>query len=114
MVTSRVFRGEFWVADRADIRHTGVLEAGPLADPVVKTVQPMLSPWREQSRSRFPDGRTKVVQNFAEEALRIPVTIHGHDDAGTPLTLLDALTTYWGVPDESRRSAQAADGILFP
>lgn len=110
MVTSRVFTGEFWVAGRADIRHTGVLEAGPLADPVVKTAQPLLSPWREQSRSQLPDGRTKVVQNFAEEALMTPVTIHGHDDAGTPLTLLDALTTYWGVPDETGAAAHVLQG----
>lgn len=41
----------------------------------------------------------KVVHNFAEEALRVPVTIHGRDDAGIPLTLLDALTTHWGTPD---------------
>jgi hypothetical protein len=119
VVMSRVFRGEFWVAGRADIRHTGVLEVEPLADPVVKTAQPLLSPWQEQSRSDLPDGGTKVVQNFTEEALMTPVTVHGRDDAGTPLTLIDALTTYWGVPDGNDaahvlQGSQAIIGVHIP
>lgn len=119
VVTSRTFQGEFWVADRQDIRHTGTLEVGPLADPVVKTTGPLLSPWQEQSRSQLPGGRTVVARNFVDQALRVPVTIHGHDEAGTPVTLLDGLTTYWGMPDENGaahvlQGSQAIIGAHIP
>jgi hypothetical protein len=87
-------------------------------DPVVKTVGPLLSAWREQSRSQLSDGRTRVVQNFGE-GLRTPVTVHGRDEAGTPLTLLDALTSYWGMPDEAGfahvlQGSQAIVGAHIP
>jgi hypothetical protein len=37
-----------------------------------------------------------VSSNFAEDKLTTPVTIHGVDKHGTPLTLLDAMTTHYG------------------
>jgi hypothetical protein len=62
-------------------------------------IKPLLSPWREVRRTNLPDGRTAVAQDFVEEELTTPVTIHGLDGRGRLLALISATTVHWGRPD---------------
>lgn len=114
--TSQEFHGYFWVRGRDSNRQVGGLQVAPGVAPTVGTVSPLLSPWNEVRRTQQPDGPTVVTSNFEEAALLTPVTIHGLDSQGTPLTLLSATTTYWGPPDSAGhghifRGLQAMVGI---
>lgn len=95
------FGGDFWLPGGDADPKAGVLQVGPGMAPTIATAEPLLSPMREVSRTSDPDGRTTVIQEDAEEDLTIPVTIHGLDDHGRPLTLISATTVYWGTPDEA-------------
>ena len=99
MATAQDFDGQFWLQGSDFDRQAGVLRVGPDLTPSVGTVSPLISPWREIRRTEHPDGLITVTQGFAEEELTTPVTIHGLDGQGTPLTLLSATTTHWERPD---------------
>jgi hypothetical protein len=71
------FEGHFWLPVREANQQVGVLRVGPDQAPTIATIEPLLSPLREVGRTNHPDGRTTVVQDFAEEELTNPVTIHG-------------------------------------
>ena len=94
-----MLKGHFWLPGREADCQAGVLQVGPGEAPTIATVEPLLSPWREVRRSDQPDGRTIVVQDFDEEELATPVTIHGQLDHGRPVTLINAMTVHWGTPD---------------
>jgi ApeA N-terminal domain 1 len=94
-----VLEGHFWLPGREADRQAGVLRLGPGLAPSVATVEPMLSPWRKVSRTVQPDGRIAVIQEGAEEELTTPVTVHGLDDRGQLLSLVNAITVHWGGPD---------------
>lgn len=94
-----MFEGHFWLPGRKGGRQAGVLRVGPGLAPTIATVEPLLSPWREVSRTVQPDGRIAVIQEDAEEELTTPVTVHGLDHRGQPLTLINAITVHWGGPD---------------
>jgi hypothetical protein len=95
----QLFEGHFWLPGRESSRQAGVLRAGPGQAPEIAVLGPLLSPWRETGRAELPDGRTKVTAHGAEEDFTAPVTVHGVDDRGKPLTLISARTVYWGPPD---------------
>jgi len=95
------FHGNFWLPGQEGDGQPGVLRTGPILAPTIATVEPLLSPWNEVSRTPQPDGRTMVTQDFAEEELTTPVTVHGLDNRGRPLTLTDATTIHWGGPDSA-------------
>ena len=113
-MTSRTLQGEFWLAGDENNRQRGVLDIAPLAAPVVKTFGPLLSPWQEKSRKQVEGGRTQVTWSIARDSLMVPVTIHGQDSAGTPLTVLDALASHWGQPDQTgaRHVLQGSQAII--
>jgi hypothetical protein len=99
MDKEHMFQGHFWLPGKETDRKVGVLRVGPGLAPTIATIEPLLSPWREVRRTSHPDGRATVTQEFAEEELTAPVTIHGLDDRGRPLTLISATTVHWGRPD---------------
>ena len=99
MDNEHTFEGHFWLPGREADRQAGVLRVGPGLAPTLATIEPLLSPWREVRRTSLPDGQTAVAQDFAEEDLTTPVTIHGLDDRGRPMTLISATTVHWGRPD---------------
>ncbi len=94
-----ILEGHFWLPGRETNRQAGVLRVGPGLAPSVATVEPLLSPWREVSRTVQPNGRIAVTQEGAEEELTTPVTVHGLGDRGQPLTLINAITVAWGGAD---------------
>jgi hypothetical protein len=102
MQGAREFVGQFWVADRDSARQPGVLRVAPGTAPTVETADPLISPWREQSRVQLAGGRTNVTSYFEEHDLVTPMTIHGLDASGTPLTLLDAITSHYGPHPSGR------------
>jgi hypothetical protein len=93
------FEGHFWLPDKEADLQAGVLRIGPGLAPTIATIEPLLSPWREVRRTNLPDDQTAVAQDFVEEELTTPVTIHGLDGRGRALTLVSATTVYWGRPD---------------
>ena len=99
MDKEHMFEGHFWLPGREAERQAGVLRVGPGVAPAIATIEPLLSPWREVRRTHHPGGRTTVAQDFVEEDLTTPVTIHGLDDRGRPLTMISATTVHWGRPD---------------
>jgi hypothetical protein len=91
--------GYFWLQGNESERQAGTLWIGPGIAPAVGTVNPLISPWSEVRQTDHPGDPTTVTQAFAEEKLTTPVTIHGLDSHGRPLTVLSATTTHWGSPD---------------
>jgi hypothetical protein len=106
MDREHTFEGHFWLPGREANRQGGVLEVGPGLAPTIATIGPLLSPWREVRRTKQPDGQTVVAQDFVEEELTTPVTIHGLDGQGRPLTLSSATTVHWGRPDAAGHTHQ--------
>jgi hypothetical protein len=104
MTVAREFDGEFWLKDRPGNQQSGVLEVAPTVAPTVKTVGALRLPYREERRTNPPDGQTIVAFNLAEEELFTPVTIHGIDNSGNAVTLLNSITSNYGNPDPSGRA----------
>jgi hypothetical protein len=92
MREARAIAGEFWLPGQPSHRQRGILRIGPGAAPTVVTTVPLLSALREASRQQLPDGHTVIVSYLATDGPVTPVTVHGQDRAGRPLTLLDAVT----------------------
>jgi hypothetical protein len=93
------FEGQFWLSDGEEDQQSGVMRIAPGVAPMIAMTQPLISPWREVSRTDHHDGRATVTQAFAEEKLTTPVTIYGLDDRQRPLTLISAMTSHWGAPN---------------
>ena len=99
MTVERKFAGEFWLAESDGSRQDGELCVAPMSAPLVRTKGMLRSPWRPAGESRSAGGRTFTSYEFAEERLITPTVILGMDNAGTALTLLDAMTARHGGPD---------------
>lgn len=87
------YTGRFWLADAPQSALSGTLAVGPGERPTI-TVEGLFHAMQQlRSVTTHPDG--SVSKEFGPgPANERPITVHGTADDGTPLTLLEALTTH--------------------
>jgi hypothetical protein len=94
MSQDRVFTGFFWVQGSTENRARGALSVGPRMAPTVEVTGELTSMWEVTEVRENPDGTKANISHLRDhETFTGPLMVHGVDDSGLPLTLVDAVTT---------------------